>query len=44
LGPTIDESVIACSIDALIAQWDGRSAKEGISAFFERRKPDWAVT
>ena len=44
LGPTIDESVIAHSIDALIAQWDGRSAKEGISAFFERRKPDWAVT
>ena len=44
LGPTIDESVIARSIDALIAQWDGRSAKEGISAFFERRKPDWAAT
>ncbi len=44
LGPTIDESVIARSIDALIAQWEGRSAKEGISAFFERRKPDWAVT
>jgi methylglutaconyl-CoA hydratase len=44
LGPVIDESVIAHSIEALIAQWDGRSAKEGISAFFERRKPDWAVT
>ncbi|KQB98371.1 enoyl-CoA hydratase [Loktanella sp. 1ANDIMAR09] len=44
LGPVIDESVIARSIDALIAQWEGRSAKEGISAFFERRKPDWAVT
>ena len=44
LGPKIDESVIARSIDALIAQWEGRSAKEGISAFFERRKPDWAVT
>jgi methylglutaconyl-CoA hydratase len=44
LGPPIDESVIARSIDALIAQWEGRSAKEGISAFFERRKPDWAAT
>ncbi|EBA11500.1 crotonase/enoyl-CoA hydratase family protein [Roseobacter sp. CCS2] len=44
LGPTIDESVIARSIDALITQWESRSAKEGISAFFERRKPDWAVT
>ena len=44
LGPEINESVINRSIDALIAQWEGRSAKEGISAFFERRKPDWAVT
>lgn len=44
LGPVIDESVIARSIDALIAQWEGHSAKEGISAFFERRKPDWTVT
>ena len=44
LGPPIDESVIARSIDALIAQWVGRSAKEGSSAFFERRKPDWAAT
>jgi len=44
LGPVIDESVINRSIDALIAQWEGRSAKEGISAFFDRRKPDWAVT
>jgi methylglutaconyl-CoA hydratase len=44
LGPPIDESVVARSIDALIAQWDGRSAKEGISAFFDRRKPDWDVT
>ena len=43
LGPPIDESVINRSIDALTAQWEGRSAKEGISAFFERRKPDWAV-
>lgn len=44
LGPTIDESVVARSIDALIAQWDSTEAKEGISAFFERRKPDWTVT
>ena len=44
LGPTIDESVVDRSIDALIAQWDGEEAKEGISAFFERRNPAWAVT
>jgi len=44
LGPAIDESVVARSIDALIAQWDSEEAKEGISAFFDRRKPDWTVT
>lgn len=41
LGPVIDESVIARSIDALISQWDGAEAKEGISAFFDRRTPQW---
>lgn len=43
LGPVIDESVIARSIAALIAQWEGNEAKEGISAFFAKRKPYWAV-
>lgn len=42
LGPKINESVIEHSIDALIARWDTDEAKEGISAFFERRKPRWA--
>ena len=41
LGPVIDESVVERTVDALIAQWDSGEAKEGISAFFERRKPDW---
>lgn len=41
LGPVIDESVVAKSIDALIAQWESPEAEEGISAFFDRRKPDW---
>ena len=43
LNPPADESLIAASVDALIAQWDSAEAKEGISAFFERRKPAWAV-
>ncbi|MEO1638995.1 MAG: crotonase/enoyl-CoA hydratase family protein [Pseudomonadota bacterium] len=43
LAPPIDDSVIAASIDALIRQWGSPEAKEGISAFFERRKPSWAV-
>lgn len=44
LAPPITESVIAASIDALIAQWGSAEAKEGISAFFDRRKPAWAAT
>jgi len=43
LGPRIDDAVIAASIDALIAQWRSEEAKEGISAFFDRRKPDWSA-
>lgn len=42
LGPVIDESTIQRSIDALITQWSGNEAKEGISAFFAKRKPSWA--
>jgi len=43
LGPVIDESTIQRSIDALITQWSGNEAEEGISAFFSKRKPRWAV-
>ena len=42
LGPVIDDAVIADSIDALIAQWEGDEAGEGIAAFFEKRAPKWA--
>ncbi len=44
LGPLIDEDTVTRSIDALIAQWHSADAAEGISAFFEKRKPAWAVT
>lgn len=44
LGPAIDEAVVARSIDALIAQWESPEAAEGISAFFEKRKPVWNPT
>lgn len=43
LGPVIDAQVVARSVDALIAQWESAEAKEGISAFFEKRKPHWAA-
>jgi len=42
LGLTIDESTIERSIDALITQWNGNEAKEGISAFFGKRSPLWS--
>ncbi len=42
LGGNIDADAVAHSIDALIAQWEGDEAPEGIAAFFEKRKPRWA--
>ncbi|WP_380058436.1 crotonase/enoyl-CoA hydratase family protein [Falsihalocynthiibacter sp. SS001] len=41
LGPRIDDTVIEASIDALIACWEGAEAREGIAAFFEKRKAPW---
>lgn len=41
LGPPINEAVIAETIDALVKCWEGPEAKEGIGAFFEKRKPSW---
>lgn len=43
LGPRIDEQVIEESIDRLVASWEGDEAPEGISAFFEKRKPRWQL-
>lgn len=42
LGGNIDADAVVHSIDALIAQWEGDEAPEGIAAFFEKRKPRWA--
>lgn len=41
LGPQIDESVIAATIGKLVERWESAEAVEGISAFFEKRVPDW---
>lgn len=41
-GPAIDAETIAASIAALVERWESAEAKEGISAFFERRKPSWS--
>lgn len=41
-GPVIDDAVIAHSVDELAACWAGGEAPEGIGAFFDKRKPNWA--
>ncbi len=39
LGPTIDDTVIDHTIRALVNRWETEEAQEGISAFFDKRKP-----
>lgn len=41
LGPRLDDAVIDHTIEALVERWEGEEAREGISAFFEKRKPGW---
>lgn len=41
LGPKIDDEVIDHTIGELVACWNGEEAKEGVGAFFEKRKADW---
>ncbi|WP_154493987.1 MULTISPECIES: crotonase/enoyl-CoA hydratase family protein [unclassified Paracoccus (in: Bacteria)] len=43
LGPPITATQIDMSIQALVDAWEGGEAAEGISAFFDKRKPAWAV-
>ena len=40
-GLKIEKSEIDHSIDELVACWAGDEAKEGINAFFSKRKPVW---
>jgi methylglutaconyl-CoA hydratase len=42
LGPRIDEAVIEDSVARLADTWESEEAREGIAAFFDRRKPPWA--
>lgn len=41
LGPKIDDEVIDHTISELVACWNGEEAKEGVGAFFEKRKANW---
>lgn len=42
LGPTIDDAVIDDKIHQLADAWETDEAREGISAFLEKRKPSWS--
>lgn len=44
LGPAIDEATIERTIAALADSWEEAEAHEGVSAFFDRRKPHWTTS
>ena len=44
LGTPITDAVIDDTIRRLADTWETPAAHEGISAFFEKRKPDWVAT
>ena len=44
LGPRIDAAVIEASVTALADAWETEEAREGLAAFFEKRKPSWAAS
>jgi len=41
LGPKIDDEVIDQTIERLADTWENPEAMEGVSAFFEKRAPNW---
>jgi len=38
-----DQALIDKTVGLLVKRWESDESKEGIAAFFERRKPSWAV-
>ncbi len=43
LGPAITQDIVEDTIRRLADSWETPDAREGISAFFEKRKPAWTV-
>lgn len=42
LGPAITDEIIDMTVERLADTWETGDALEGVTAFFERRKPRWA--
>ncbi len=43
LGPAIDDAVIDETIERLCDTWETADAREGIAAFFDKRKASWVM-
>lgn len=41
LGPRLDAEIREATVSALVARWESPEAAEGITAFFDKRKPGW---
>ena len=41
LGPKIEPQTIEMTISALVTQWEGDAAGQGIAAFFVKTPPPW---
>ena len=41
LSYPIDQNIVDLTINKLADIWDTKEAKEGISAFFNKKKPNW---
>lgn len=43
LGPAITAEIVDATIDQLVQTWEGEEAREGIAAFFDKRKAPWVI-
>jgi methylglutaconyl-CoA hydratase len=41
LTPSADPAMIEATIAALVERWESAEAREGVAAFFEKRKAAW---
>ena len=41
LEPRVNDAVVDMTIAALVDAWESDEGPEGVSAFFEKRKPSW---